>query len=353
MLALLVALPAFAQSDTFVRDLFLETTPAETTRKIEVTTNVGTCTITFMLGTIDFAGSGCLSDIRFNGTSIQDTGPEPDCGTATDMQVGDGSCVDPATQVELNAHTAVSDAHHAKTTSALELISGTIPVARVGADHIDALSEIDGALCADGETLVNSSGTSWGCGAGGGGARSVPRIQGRWYNRTIMPAIIFSTDTALVADRLYAVPAEFEAGEQIDGWGFDVAAGTGAAGLGVMLCIYNADNTTVGLPGTSLCDSGEILTESAGTKTSTTDCTVTDAGQYWFVLHAESASVSSDQRIQAEPTTMFGQSNAGLQSEYRYIRGSTTYSAGTCPDMSSASWTFDTGVHPSFHWQVK
>ena len=34
-----------------------------------------------------------------------DTGPVPDCGTATDVQTGDGSCVDPATQTELNTHT--------------------------------------------------------------------------------------------------------------------------------------------------------------------------------------------------------------------------------------------------------
>lgn len=55
---------------------------------------------------------------------------------------------------------------------AANVTTGTIPAARVGAGHIDALSEIAGALCTDGQILKNSGGTSWTCAAdasGGGG----------------------------------------------------------------------------------------------------------------------------------------------------------------------------------------
>jgi len=78
-------------------------------------------------------------------------------------------CTNATTEIDtaISTHGDVADDHHVKTVNASELSAGTIPAARVGAAHIDALTEV--VLCAgegqasvgaidDGDMLVGDNG---------------------------------------------------------------------------------------------------------------------------------------------------------------------------------------------------
>lgn len=72
-----------------------------------------------------------------------------------------GKTIDTASNTLTVVEADISDLAH--TTSAADLSSGTIPAARVGAAHIDALTEL-GDLCAGDEILERNTGdTAWAC----------------------------------------------------------------------------------------------------------------------------------------------------------------------------------------------
>ena len=89
-------------------------------------------------GTSIIASAGGLATRSFSGASFEQTG---DVFDLTDAIARDQEVTD-----DIATHAAIASAHHTKTISASELSTGTIPAARVGAAHIDALTEI--VLCA-------------------------------------------------------------------------------------------------------------------------------------------------------------------------------------------------------------